>query len=79
VSPVPVSGDSSSDPVELWRDFSAATDLYHPMSTTAEGKSWLLVPGWVRERAAEVLFENDNDDDQKSVVEAILDALCKVG
>jgi actin-related protein 10 len=49
------------------------------MSTTAEGKSWLLVPGWVRERAAEVLFENDNDDDQKSVVEAILDALCKVG
>jgi len=78
VSPVPVSGDSSSDPVDLWRDFSAATDLYHPMSTTAEGKSWLFVPGWVRERAAEVLFENDNDDDQKSVVEAILDSLCKV-
>ncbi|GAB5586411.1 hypothetical protein Unana1_01311 [Umbelopsis nana] len=78
VSPVPVSGDSSSDPVDLWRDFSAATDLYHPMSTTAEGKSWLFVPGWVRERAAEVLFENDNDDDQKSVVETILDSLCKV-
>lgn len=78
VSPVPVSGDSSSDPVDLWKDFSAATDLYHPIATTAEGKSWLFVPGWVRERAAEVLFENDNDDDQKSVVEAILDSLCKV-
>ncbi|KAG2186898.1 hypothetical protein INT44_003125 [Umbelopsis vinacea] len=78
VSPVPVSGDSLSDPVDLWKDFSAATDLYHPIATTGEGKSWLFVPGWVRERAAEVLFENDNDDDQKSVVEAILDALCKV-
>lgn len=78
MSPVPVSGDSSSDPVDLWKDFSAATDLYHPIATTAEGKSWLFVPGWVRERAAEVLFENDNDDDQKSVVEAILDSLCKV-
>lgn len=77
VSPVPVSGDSSTNPIELWQDFSAATDLYYPMSTTNQGKTWLFVPGWVRERAAEVLFENDNEDDQKSVVEAILVALYK--
>ncbi|KAG2171537.1 hypothetical protein INT43_008263, partial [Umbelopsis isabellina] len=77
VSPVPVSGDSSTNPIELWQDFSAATDMYYPMSTTSEGKSWLFVPGWVRERAAEVLFENDNEEDQKSVVEAILVALHK--
>ncbi|KAJ1562450.1 hypothetical protein HK405_012035 [Cladochytrium tenue] len=35
----------------------------------------LLVPGWVRERAAEVLFEGD--EDERSVVSVILDTLLK--
>lgn len=45
------------------------------MSTTTRAS--LVIPGWVRERAAEVLFE-DGDVDESSVAEVILDALLKV-
>lgn len=41
------------------------------------GKGTLVVPGWVRERAAEVLFEG-GDVDESSVAEVLLDALLKV-
>ena len=41
------------------------------------GRGTLIIPGWVRERAAEVLFEG-GDVDESSVAEVILDALLKV-
>ena len=37
----------------------------------------LLVPGWVRERAADVLFES-GDEDEPSIVEAVLQVLVQV-
>lgn len=43
--------------------------------TTTRGT--LTIPGWIRERAAEVLFEG-GDVDEKSVSEVILDTLLKV-
>jgi actin-related protein 10 len=42
------------------------------------GRGTLIVPGWVRERAAEVLFEG-GDIDESSVAEVILDCLMRVG
>ena len=44
---------------------------------TGTGKGTLLIPGWIRERAAEVLFEG-GDVDESSVAEVILEALLKV-
>lgn len=40
-------------------------------------KGTLLIPGWIRERAAEVLFEG-GDVDETSVAEVILESLLKV-
>ncbi|KAF8340324.1 actin family [Cantharellus anzutake] len=45
--------------------------------TTTFTRASLLVPGWIRERAAELLFE-DGDVDEASVAEVILDSLLKV-
>ena len=42
------------------------------------GRGTLIIPGWVRERAAEVLFEG-GDVDESSVAEVVLDCLMRVG
>lgn len=41
------------------------------------GRGTLIIPGWIRERAAEVLFEG-GDVDESSVAEVLLEALLKV-
>lgn len=41
------------------------------------GRGTLLIPGWIREKAAEVLFEG-GDVDEASVVEIVLETLLKV-
>jgi len=49
-----------------------------PISQQAgTGRGTLIIPGWIRERGAEVLFEG-GDVDESSVAEVILDALLKV-
>jgi actin-related protein 10 len=66
----------------LYTRHSTATELHMrvvpPVSQqTGTGRGTLIIPGWVRERAAEVLFEG-GDVDESSVAEVILDALLKV-
>ena len=66
----------------LYTRSSTATDLrirVEPPSSqqTGTGRGTLIVPGWIRERAAEVLFEG-GDVDESSVAEVILDSLLKV-
>lgn len=66
----------------MYKRHSTATDLHMrvipPASQqTGTGRGTLIIPGWVRERAAEVLFEG-GDVDESSVAEVILDALLKV-
>ena len=61
---------------------STATDIHMrvdppPAQQTGTGRGTLIVPGWIRERAAEVLFEG-GDVDESSVAEFILDTLLKV-
>ncbi|KAM0754774.1 actin-like ATPase domain-containing protein [Meredithblackwellia eburnea MCA 4105] len=46
-----------------------------PVSGTRKG--WIQVPGWVRERAAEVLFE-EGTDDARNVPDLILESLLKL-
>ena len=66
----------------LYTRHSTATDLRirvepPPAQQTSTGRGTLVVPGWIRERAAEVLFEG-GDVDESSVAEVILDSLLKV-
>lgn len=66
------------DDFEGWyRDVSAATDaVYRIQRADNQQTSRLLVPGWVRERAAEVLF--DGDEDEPNIVCCLLECLLKV-
>jgi hypothetical protein len=66
----------------LYIRHSTATDIRMqvdppPSSQTGTGRGTLIMPGWIRERAAEVLFEG-GDVDECSVAELILDAILKV-
>ncbi|KAI5478184.1 hypothetical protein MNV49_005351 [Pseudohyphozyma bogoriensis] len=47
-----------------------------PPVTSGVGRGWIQVPGWVRERAAEVLWEK-GDEDEMSLSEMVLEALLK--
>jgi actin-related protein 10 len=51
--------------------------LHLPPVLSGVGRGWIQVPGWVRERAAEVLFE-EGDEDARSVTEVILESLLRV-
>jgi actin-related protein 10 len=51
--------------------------LGNPSFAAATGRGCLLIPGWIRERAAEVLFEG-GDEDELSLVEMILRTLIKL-
>ncbi|KAG8914141.1 hypothetical protein FRC00_000787 [Tulasnella sp. 408] len=72
---------------ELYKRHATATDIQMrvvppPAHAAAAGsfnnaRGTLTIPGWIRERAAEVLFEG-GDIDERSVVELILDSLLKV-
>ncbi|KAF8623632.1 hypothetical protein AX17_007332 [Amanita inopinata Kibby_2008] len=66
----------------MYTRHSTATDLHMrvtpPLSQqTGTGMGTLVIPGWLRERAAEVLFEG-GDMDESSIAEVILDSLLKV-
>ncbi|TFK49938.1 actin-domain-containing protein [Heliocybe sulcata] len=66
----------------MYTRHSTATDLslkvVPPLSQqTGTGRGTLIIPGWIRERAAEVLFEG-GDVDESSVAEVILESLLKV-
>lgn len=66
----------------MYTRHSTATDLHMrvdpPASQqTGTGRGTLVIPGWIRERAAEVLFEG-GDVDESSMAEVILDSLLKV-
>lgn len=62
--------------IESYKNFSSATDLYYPISLKDGTRANLLIPGWVRERAVEVLFEGD--EDEPSIAQCILGVLLKV-
>ncbi|KAI8377092.1 hypothetical protein EDC96DRAFT_551246 [Choanephora cucurbitarum] len=62
--------------VETYRNLSSATDLYYPISLKDGTRANLLIPGWLRERTVEVLFEGD--EDEPSVTHCILDSLLKL-
>ncbi|KAF7312503.1 Fungal specific actin related protein [Mycena indigotica] len=66
----------------LYKRHSSATELRMRVTPPASqpsgtGLGTLIIPGWVRERAAEVLFEG-GDVDERSLAEIILDSLLKV-
>lgn len=58
---------------DLYRDSSAAHDLFYRLDT---GSLW--IPGWVRERASDILFTGDKEEEVQSITECILDCVAKV-
>ena len=42
------------------------------------GRGWIQVPGWVRERAAEVLWEDEGDHDARGLADVVLECLLRV-
>ncbi|KAK7033266.1 actin-related protein 10 [Favolaschia claudopus] len=66
----------------MYKRHSTATELQMRVvppvaQQTGTGRGTLIIPGWIRERATEVLFEG-GDVDESSVAEVILDSLLKV-
>ncbi|CAA7267044.1 unnamed protein product [Cyclocybe aegerita] len=66
----------------MYKRHSTATDIQMrvmppPAQQTGTGRGTLIIPGWIRERATEVLFEG-GDVDESSLAEVVLDALLKV-
>ncbi|KDR78976.1 hypothetical protein GALMADRAFT_63892 [Galerina marginata CBS 339.88] len=66
----------------MYKRYSTATDIQMrvvppPSQPTGTGRGTLIIPGWIRERATELLFEG-GDVDESSLAETILDALLKV-
>ncbi|RKP12315.1 actin family [Piptocephalis cylindrospora] len=69
--------DGMGDSGENWmRDTSAATDVEIRLRTSSGESLDLLIPGWVRERAAECLF--DGDEDAPSITQIVLDTLLRL-
>jgi actin-related protein 10 len=65
----------------LYTRYSTATELRLSVippstQTPGTGRGILVIPGWIRERAAEVLFEG-GDLDEYSVPEIVLESLSK--
>ncbi|KAF8577782.1 actin-domain-containing protein [Ramaria rubella] len=66
----------------MYTRYSTATELtmkvVPPISQqTGTGRGTLIIPGWIRERASELLFAT-GDVDESSVAEVILESLLKV-
>lgn len=62
--------------LESYKNFSNATDLYYPITLQDGTRANLLIPGWIRERTVEVLFEGD--EDEPSIAQCIMDSLLKL-
>lgn len=82
----PMDGDSEDDDkalnrlAEIYALSSTATDLSFPITAPGDmGPGTLVIPGWIRERAAEVLFTDDISTESCSVTELVLQTLLKVG
>ncbi|KAK4057908.1 hypothetical protein OIO90_001127 [Microbotryomycetes sp. JL221] len=55
----------------------AVPNLDRSPTSSGVGRGWIQIPGWIRERAAEILFE-DGDEDERSLIETILDCVDKL-
>lgn len=42
------------------------------------GRGWIQVPGWIRERAAEVLWEDEGEHDARGLADVVLECLLRV-
>jgi len=67
----------------MYMRHSSATELVlrippPPHQNPGTGLGALIIPGWIRERAGEILFEG-GDVDESSVAEVVLETLLKVG
>lgn len=76
-SPLLMPTEENADRIADYKNFSSATDTYYPVVLQDGTKATLLIPGWVRERTAEVLFEGD-EDDEPSLAHCIMNTLLKV-
>ncbi|KAK4685993.1 actin-related protein 10, partial [Tremellales sp. Uapishka_1] len=55
-----------------------ASFMVAPVRKSDMGPGSLIVPGWIRERTAEILFEHDGESEDASVPHAILNTMLKL-
>ncbi|GAA5801446.1 actin family [Helicostylum pulchrum] len=75
-SPIMIGKQQDPTSLESYKNFSNATDLYYPITLQDGTRANLLIPGWIRERTVEVLFEGD--EDEPSIAQCIMDSLLKL-
>ncbi|RIB08693.1 hypothetical protein C2G38_1982447 [Gigaspora rosea] len=67
------------DMAEKYSSVSSATEVSYPITLSKNGRErqmgTLIIPSWIRERCAEVLFEGD--EDESSIVGCALECLLK--
>ncbi|KAJ1946507.1 hypothetical protein FBU59_002011 [Linderina macrospora] len=85
VSPLSIPGALSKQPIELsvnevdpqlveWfeQSVTGSPTITLTITTKTHGRGTLKFPGWVRERAAEVLLAGDSTEDHKGIVQSIV-------
>ncbi|KAI9323496.1 hypothetical protein BX666DRAFT_2016724 [Dichotomocladium elegans] len=76
-SPLLMNLEEQTDHIAGYKNFSSATDVHYPIMLHDGMTATLVIPGWIRERAADVLFEG-NDEDESNISHCVLDAILKV-
>ncbi|KWU45051.1 actin-like ATPase domain-containing protein, partial [Rhodotorula sp. JG-1b] len=59
-------------------DEAQAASALSSASGHSGGRGWIQVPGWVRERAAEVLWEDEGDHDARGLADVVLECLLRL-
>jgi len=79
VSPIKPLNLQDSEPEVFYQQSCLATDIQYQLRNndgSGAGSTALVIPGWIRERTTEVLFQGK--DDYNSVITACLESLLKV-
>ncbi|GAA5988767.1 hypothetical protein JCM10908_006161 [Rhodotorula pacifica] len=68
----------STQPVSFRVPTTSRSATTYTSSGHSVGRGWIQVPGWIRERAAEVLWEDEDDQDERGLANIVLECLLRL-